>query len=181
MKGFSLIETVFYIAMLGIVLPSATVFSINLAQQFQLIDPRVRMEEKAGVISSWLTREIGSSASIDITSSTLGVDGSSLVFIDDEAQTITLSRVLVTESFPGDDQDVYRLKFNNGAADYYMTDADINIVAWQVDEVRNSLGDLTGLNIRLETGMVNPGEDVFRGASFSSQTTIHLQPQTTEL
>jgi hypothetical protein len=181
MKGFSLIETVFYIAILGIVLPSAVVFSVNLAQQFQVVDPRVRMEEKADVIENWVTREVGTAVSIDITNSTLGANPSTLVFIDNDTQTITLSRVQVTEEFPGDDQDVFRLKINDGIEDYFLTDADIDVTIWQVDEVRDSSSDLTGLNIVLETKMINPEEGAYRGSEFSSQTTIHLKPHTTEL
>ncbi len=181
MKGFSLIETIFYIAILGIILPSATVFSISLSDQFQLVDPRIRMEQKAGMINNWFTYEMTAADSINITASTLGETESELVFVDDESQTLTISVIETLEQFPTGEQTVHRLQLNDGSGAYFLTDADMNVTRWQIDPVRDSTYDLTGINIALQIEMLNAGLGAFRSSIFSSQATVHLQPHTTEL
>ncbi|NQV89281.1 MAG: hypothetical protein HQ488_03095 [Parcubacteria group bacterium] len=181
LKGFSLLETVIYIGLLSLLLSSTVVFSLGLLQKVDVIDSRVRMEEKAALVLNELSNEITQAQSINITGSTLGVDGSSLVFVDATGVSVTIDRTTDSVDFPGGAQTVNRLRIQRGVTADWLTDGDISVESWNVQAVRNSASTLTGLNIELNLDLMNDDGSPFRQAEFDASTTISLNGQTSEL
>lgn len=180
-KGFSLIETVLYIGILSIILPALTLFLLNLSLQFRVMDPRVRMEQKASIIHEQIQNELVSAYAINTTASTLGIDDSILVLVDKDGQTVTIDTADDLVSFPGNDVVVRRLRYQRGATPaIWLTDADFEIDEWIVYEVRDSFGTLTGLRFLLGMRLLN-NDDVYRNTEFGSGSTIELQPHTGEI
>ncbi len=180
-RGFTLIETIIYIGLLAIILPMLSLSLLRLNEQFNLIDPRTRMEQKASLVLSELTNELTNAESIDITNSTFGTDTSVLVFKDDNSQTIILDTEEFTEDFSEVEQTVRRLRIQRGVDPaVLLSDKDMTVDKWNIQAVRNSSGTLTGLRINLEFDMLDE-TGVYQSASFDATTTIALQSRTTEL
>jgi len=180
-RGFSLIETVLYIGLLAILVPSFLIVTLGFIQKSEAVDPRVRMEEKAGLILSELQDELITAQSINVSASSFGTDNSSLVYVDESGTTITLARVADLISFIGGDQEVSRLQNHRGTENEWFTDADFEVVAWNVNVVRDSHAVLTGLNILLTLGVLNAEGTLRQNIEMTTNTTIHLEPYTTEL
>ncbi len=181
LRGFSLLETVIYIGLLSLLLTSTVVFSLGLLQKVDVIDSRVRMEEKADLVLDELSNEITQAQSVNITGSTLGVAGSSLVFVDASGVSVTIDRASDSVDFPAGAQSVNRLRIQRGAVADWLTDGDISVESWNVQAVRDSSTTLTGLNIELYLDLLNDDGSVFRQAQFDASTTISLNGQTSEL
>jgi hypothetical protein len=180
-KGFSLIETVLYIGLLAILLPSFVLVTLGFVQKSEVVDPKIRMEEKAAVIFSQLQHELTQAQSIDLTGSSLEVDDSSFVFVDKDGVTVTVGRATDTVSFVEGDQSVNRLTWTTIAGSEWMTDADMDVEVWHVTSVRDGEGVLTGVNVLLMLRGLNPDGSPYRDIEFSTDTTISLQAFTTEL
>jgi hypothetical protein len=179
--GVSLLETVLYVGLLAIILPLVVMFAIGLAQQYNTIDPRTRMEQKSGLIFDQLAHDITSAQTIDVTASDLGVDDSRLVFIDDAGETVVIDRPTVNVDFGKNSEQVRRLRMQRGGASpVWVTDKDIDVSSWRVEAARDSNGDLTGLNVHLETQMLNAANGSFRQAKFNADTTYELSAHTNE-
>jgi hypothetical protein len=181
LKGFSLLETVIYIGLLSILLSSTVVFSLGLLQKVDVIDTRVRLDEKAALIFSELSSEITRAQSINVTGSTFGVDGSSLVFVDASGVSVTIDRASDSVDFPAGAQTVNRLRIQRGVIADWITDGDMSVESWKVEVVRNSVSTLTGLNIRLNLEFLNNEGSPHRQADFDASTTVSLNGQTSEL
>jgi len=180
-KGFSLIETVLYIGLLAILLPSFVMVTLGYIQKSESVDPKIRMEEKAAVLFSEIQYELNQAQSIDVTGSSLATDDSSLVFVDAEGASVTLSRTADAIAFIGGDQTIDRLERETASNVQWITDSDIDVNVWNVAVVRDSAGTLTGLNISMTMSVLNADGSPYRDISFSTDTTISLQPYTTEL
>lgn len=180
-KGFTLLETIVYIAIFALLIPSFMSIILGFVQKSHAIEMRVRLEEKASLIRSELQYELTQAKSIDITHSTLGTNTSTLVFKDPTNASITIERVEDSVAFQNQTQTVHRLQEQVSSGNEWMTDADMEVSVWKVEAVRNSLGVLTGLNAHLTIQMLNPDGSPYRDIELTTDTTIHLQPQTTEL
>ncbi|NQV90418.1 hypothetical protein HQ487_03355 [Candidatus Uhrbacteria bacterium] len=180
-KGFSLIETVLYIGLLAILLPSFVMVTLGFVQKSEVVDPKIRMEEKVAVIFSQLQYELTGAESIDLTGSSLGIDDSSFVFVDREGVTVTVERTADAVSFLEGDQFVNRLTWGTVAGSEWMTDADMDAEVWNVAIVRDGGGVLTGVNVLLTLRGLNPDGSPYRDIEFTADTTISLQAFTTEL
>lgn len=180
-KGFSLIETVLYIGLLAILLPSFVMVTLGYVQKSESVDPKIRMEEKVAVLFSEIQHELTGAQSIHVTGSSLEVDDSSLVFVDAQGVSVTISRTADTIAFMGGDQTVDRLQRETLSNTQWITDSDIDVNVWNVAVVRDSAGVLTGLNITITMSVLNADGSPYRDISFSTDTTINLQPYTTEL
>jgi len=180
-KGFSLIETVLYLGLFSILIPSFLLMTLGFVQKSDVIDVRVRMEEKAGIIISELQNELLQADSIDVTNSTFGTSDSSLVYVNSLGSSITIDRVEDAIQFVDGEQQINRLQRQSLSGNEWMTDADMEVTVWNVDIVRDSAGTLTGLNFQLIFHILNSDGSPFRDVEVSVDTTIHLQFQTTEL
>lgn len=169
-----------YIGLLAIILPSFVLFYIQVAERQSSVDEIIISEGKAATIFSEVSRELAGAQSVDITSSTLGTESSTLVFINAVGEEVTIDRPTVFTNYERrPDKDVPRLRYQEGLNDpVWMTDPEIEVTTWQVDAVRDSENNLTALNIMLELD-VNPNTRT--AAHFEASTTIALQPHTTEL
>lgn len=180
-KGFSLIETVLYIGLLAILLPSLVTVTLGFVQKSDAVDPVLRMESKAALIISELQHELTRAQSIDVTGSVLGTDDSTLVFVDEDGESITLHRDADTVSFVGGDQQVERLVWQTTSSSQWVTDADMEVQMWNVAMVRDGDGLLTGVNVLLTLRVLNTDNSPFRELAFTTQTTIFVRPYTTEI
>lgn len=180
-KGFSLIETVLYIGLLAVLLPSLATVTLGFVQKSDAVDPVIRMEGKAALIVSELQHELTRAESINVTGSALGTDDSTFVFVDEDGVSVTLQRVADTVSFVGGDQQVERLVWQTLADSQWVTDADMEVEAWNVAAVRDGDGVLTGVNVLLTLQVLNTDGSPFRELALTTQTTIYARPYTTEL
>lgn len=180
-QGFSLIETVLYIGLLAIVLSVFASALLRMTLQYQSIDPRVRMEQRAAIVFDQLSYDVSDAASIDTTNSSLGSHPSRLEIVNDAGQSIRVEVVEDTVAFVGGDESVDRLRYRVGSDDVvWMTDPDMEVTEWVVEAVRDSAGTLTGLNIHLSIEM-REATGVYRGTSFEEDLTLSLQAPTTEI
>src|SRR3989339_1236191 len=154
-KGFSLFETVLYIGIFAILIPSFMGIILGFVQKSQAIDMRVRLEEKAAIIRSSLQHELTEATSIDVTHSVLGTSDSQLVFQDATNQTVTLQKTASSVTFPQGVKTVHRLERETLSTNEWMTDADMEVGTWNVGVVRNSSGVLVGLNVEMTLRMLN--------------------------
>ena len=180
-RGFSLIETVLYIGLLAILVPSFILITLGYLEKSETVDPRIRMEEKAAMILSEFQQELTQATSVDVTNSSFGSDSSSFVFIDSDGVSVTVERVNDTVTFVGGDQQVSRLQRQTLVSTDWITDRDMEVEVWNVDVVRNDEGVLTGVNVGISLRMLNPDGSPYRSFDFTTDTTISLQPFTTEL
>ncbi len=181
LHGITLLETVLYIGLMMIILPSMVTFVLQLHGEELLFDARTRMEQTAGMVFSELQIALTASDAVTTSTSTLGANPSTLRFQDASGTTVVIDCPTVAVSFPGGTQNVRRLRMQTGAGPaVWLTDGEIDVTTWQVSTVRDSSGILTGLRISLDTAMVAPTTDALRSATFSGDTTIALSPHTIE-
>lgn len=181
LRGFSLIETILYIGLLAVLMPTFVIVTLGYIQKSDMVNPRIRMEEKAATLFSELHSQLTQAQSIVVTASSLGSDDSSFVFVDANGTTVTMSRVTGTITFVGGDQDVERLAWTTASGSEWITDADMSVDAWNVSVVRDADGTLTGVNFLITVSVLNPDGSPFRDISLSSDTTVQLQPYIVEL
>ncbi len=181
-KGITLIETLVYIALLVVILPPLVMSLIQVTREVNLLDIRNRINTTSSLVLSQLSTDLTQASQIKVSLSTLGSSPSTLVFLDAAGQTITIDRPTVTVSLPGGDQTIRRLRMARGASPaFYLTDPDLDVVSWKVDAVRNSTTVLTGLRFHIDVSTLNQSvADPYQNARFVSDTSIDLQPQTTE-
>jgi hypothetical protein len=178
-RGVSFLETVLYIALLAIILPAMVVFLLQIEIEHVTFDARTRMEQTAALSFSELQTTLTAAKAITTSTSTLGVNPSVLRFQDASGTTITIDCPSVSVTLPGGTQSVRRLRIQTGNSPaVYLTDSDIDVSNWQVTAVNNSKGLLTGLRFNVSLIMLGVTQGVYRGANFTSDTTISLSPHT---
>ena len=164
------------------ILPVLVSSLIRVSRQVSLLDIRNRINTTSAIIASQLTSDVTQATQIRTSVSTLGTATSVFVFVDATGQTVTIDKPTVTIAFPGGNQTVHRLRMTRGATPaFYLTDPDLDVQSWQVDLVQNSASVLTGLRFHLDLSTVNQSTlDPYQNARFVSDTTVNLQPQTTQ-
>ena len=181
-RGITLLETILYVAIIAIILPPTVSSLVRLSQETSLYDIRFRMDSQAEMVLSRLTLDLTQAASVSTSLSTLGADPSALRFVDSAGQTVIVDRSSTTVAFPGGNQTVRRLRMQRGSsAAFWLTDPDIDVSSFTVTAVRNATAVLTGLRIHLSAAMpAAAGVSPYQQADFVADTTVGLQPQTTE-
>ncbi len=178
-RGITILETVLYIGLFAVLIPATTVFFLQFTQTNDLSARRAQMEQVAGITISHMHTELARANAWNIAGSTLGSVSSILVYTNHGGDSVTIERVLDSVNFSGTPQTVGRLRATVGANPAeWITPPQVNVIAFQLDEVENSLGATAGLNLTLELLMLNPSGGPFRNAEFSSQTTFALRPST---
>lgn len=178
-RGITLIETVIYIGLFMIILPTFVLFLLQIWQTHISLDARSRMEESAALIFLELQNSIAQAGHITTSTSTLANDNGVIKFTDNTGQLVTIDRPAVTINLTGVDQTVHRLRMQKGAAAaVYLTDPEIDVTKWRIDTVKIS-STLVGLRFSLSMGMLNPGA-AYRKAAFVETTTLALSANTTE-
>ncbi len=180
-KGFSLFETVIYIGIFAILIPSFMGIILGFVQKSQAIEMRIRLEEKAATIRSELQYELTQAGAIDVTNSVFGTDDSYLVFKDPANTSVTMKRTSASVTFPTGVKTVHRLERQTVAGNEWMTDADTEVSVWNIEPVRNVSGTLTGLNVHLTMRMLSTTGVALEKISLTTDTSLNLEPQTTEL
>ncbi|HCC83362.1 TPA: hypothetical protein DEP96_00770 [Candidatus Uhrbacteria bacterium] len=178
-RGVSLLETVLYIGLLAIILPAMAVFFLQVQLQHVAFDARTRLEQTAALTFSELQNNLTSAQTITTSTSTLGVNPSILRFTNSAGATVVIDRPTVSTSFPSGSQNVRRLRLQTGTAPaVYLTDSDVDVATWQVSTIKNSANILTGLRFSVNFALLGATQSVYRKATFTSDTTISLAPQT---
>lgn len=175
-------ETLIYIGLLLVILPPLVLSLIRITKQVSLLDVRNRLNTSSALIASQLTSDVTQATQIRVSLSTFGSSPSILIFLDATGQVITIDRPTVSVSLPGGNQTIHRLRMVRGASPaFYLTDSDLDVVAWQVDTVRDRSSTLTGLRFHLDLATMNQSViDPNQNARFVSDFTVDLQPQTTQ-
>ncbi len=181
-RGVTLLETLIYIALLVVILPPLVMSLIRVTREVGLLDIRSRINTTSSLVISELTLGVTEASQVKVSLSTFGSSPSTLVFLDAVGQTVTIDRPTLTVTLPGGDQTIHRLRMTRGTAPaFFLTDPDLDVLSWQVDPVRNSASVLTGLRFHFDVATMNQSTvDPYQNARFVSDTTIDLQPQTTE-
>lgn len=181
-RGVTLIETLIYLSLLIIFLFSYTGLLVQLATIQSRESVRGRMLDNGATIMHVWQIELVSSPQIDITNSILGTSTSELHFTNSDNHAAILDTVIVPISFNGTVHNVRRLRYQAPSEDTldYFTDAETNVVTWQVDPVRTSSGVLTGLDIVLELEVLNQNAG-YRKGTLHYETTVSLTSFTEEI
>lgn len=181
MRGFSLLETVIYVALLAIVLPMTMMFFLRTWAHVDRLDPRLEIEQTAGSLFSLLSFEVSSAQQIHSGSSRFADDAGKIELVDDEAQVLTIESVQDTIDFSGTLQNVQRVRLVRGAgAPVWLTDRKIDVERFRFDPIRDSGGLLTGLRLDVSFTQINKDADAFRKSSFEQTTALWLSPHTIE-
>lgn len=180
-SGMTLIETVIYIGILAIILPSLVILLISVIQKVTRADARIRIAQTITALQTQLNYELLSALSINTSASVLGVNPSTLRFTSQSGELITLDRQAITVTFGNTQQTVNRLRWQRGiAAALWFTDPNLNVFLLRVDPIRDGINTLRGLRINIGIELVNTSITQERSATWSSSTTISLSPSTTE-
>lgn len=179
-NGFTLIEVVIYVAIVAALLGGMTVFLLNTVGTQSGLAPELRIKQTASSTLLSLRHDMAEAQSVNTTASTLGVDPSTLVYVDSSGNTVTVDWVQDTVTISSTSHSVGRLRKQVGASDaVWLTDGNIDVTKWQVDVVRDSSNALTGLAFDVDMDLLYSGAGL-QGA-WDGQTTISLMPHTTEL
>jgi hypothetical protein len=180
-KGVTLVETILYVGLLAVIV---TAF-VGLLSQLTVIQARTstggRLAENAAIALHFVSTSLPSAQSVNISGSTLGSQTSVLRYTNAAGTAVIIDTAVVPITFSGVTQNVRRLRYQAGGVTSYLTDAEVNVVTWQVDDVRTSANDLSGLNIVLEVEILNEQATGYRQGTVRHQTTVSLTPLTTEL
>ena len=172
-RGISLLETLLYVGAFVIILPATVKIFLHMIQQQEAFRARIQMEQTAGLVFTHLGSELLDAPIVSLSTSTLSVDGSSLQYINDEGQTITMDRPTTTVNFGTTVQTIHRLRVQTDSSPaVWMTPETIDVTTFRLDAVQNSVAQTTGINLDLEMAQINPTEGPARAAAFDSQTTI---------
>jgi hypothetical protein len=180
-KGVTLIETILYVGLLALLVSSF----VALLMQLTIMQSRTsiggRLAENAAIALHFASTSLPSAQTVDITGSTLGSATSVLKYTNAAGATVTIDTVVTPIVFSGITQNVRRLRYQSGGVTSYLTDAEVNVVVWQVDDVRTTSSDLSGLNFILEVEILNEQASGYRQGTVRHQTTVGLTSLTTEL
>jgi hypothetical protein len=180
-RGVTLVETILYVGLLALLV---TAF-VGLLSQLTVIQARTstggRLAENAAIALHFTTTELTSAQSVNVSGSTFGTSTSVLRYTNSAGTSVILDAAVEPIVFSGVTQNVRRLRYQAGGVTSYLTDAEVNVVTWQVDDVRTSTGDLSGVNLILEVEILNEQTTGYRQGTVRHQTTISLTPLTTEL
>lgn len=179
-KGTTLLETVLYIGIFMILLPTFVLFILQLWQTDVSLDARGRMEQTASTVFLELQNSLTESTTINVTGSTFGNDNGVLKFTNTAGQLVTIDRPTVPITFGEITQDVHRLRWQEGTDPaIYITDQEVDVTKWRIDAVRSG-STLTGLRISYDTAVTNLNVNAYRKTSFAANTTFSLSGQTIE-
>ena len=180
-QGVTLIETILYVGLLAVIV---TAF-VGLLSQLVVIQARTstggRLAENADVALHFVSTALPSAQSINVSGSTLGSQASVLRYTNAAGTAVIIDTVVVPTTFSSVVQNVRRLRYQAGGVTSYLTDAEVNVVTWQVDDVRTTANDLSGFNLVLEVEILNEQTTGYRRGDVRHQTTVSLTSLTTEL
>jgi hypothetical protein len=180
-KGVTLLETMLYIGMIGIILPAFTLFVLYVWQDQIGFEAKTRLDQTTSLIFLEMAQEIPEAQDILISTSTLGTDTSALRFTDENGSAVVIELVSTSITFGQTNHTIRRLRMTRGALEAtWLTEPEHDVLQWRIDAVRNSVGTLTGLQMQLSVELLNQSENIYRNAIFSKTTTIALSPHTTE-
>lgn len=147
--GFTLIETVIYIAIIAIILPALALFIVNIVSRQEQLAQRIQISQTTALLFDEFRYELQEARYVSITGSTFGVNPSSLRFTDRNGIVITIAVVNSTYTADGVSHTVKRLQLTQGAATSWMTGNEVTVDTFSVNYVRNGAGDLSAINIDL--------------------------------
>lgn len=180
-RGITLLETVLYIGMFMVALPTMVGFVLQLSRHDLQFDARVRMEQTASLVLSDMQNMVTSAVAIRTSLSTLGTNPSLLTMTNSSGQTVVVDcPTMAATTSGGETVNIRRIRMQTGAEPaVWLTDSDIDVTTWRVSPVRDSANVLTGLRLEFDTAML-AANDSSRSTTFTSETTISLSPQTIE-
>lgn len=179
--GVTLIEVIVYLGILSILVTGY----VGLLSQLTVIQARTavggRLAENAAIALHFVSTDLPSAQSVNISTSTLASQASVLRYTNAAGNSVILDTVVTPIDFSGVTQNVRRLRYQSGGVTSYLTDAEVNVVTWQVDDVRTTTNDLSGLNFILEVEILNEQAAGYRQGTVRHQTTVSLTSLTAEL
>lgn len=173
-SGFTLLETVIYIAIVAIILPALALFIINVVGRQEQLAERIQISQTTALVVDELRYEVQEAQYVSITGSTFGVNPSSLRFTDRNGVVNTVTAVNSTYTADGKSHTVKRLQLTQGAVTSFMTGNEVTVDTFTVNYVRNSAGDLSGLNIDLVVKPLATATTAQSALTLTLSTTIWL-------
>ena len=179
-KGFTLIETVLYIGLIMILLPSIVLMLLEVQKNQAHTYSRMLIEQTSAILLSEFENELLDAYSIVSSSSTLNSDQSILVFKKvDGGLNYELSFETDVVVIGDIQHNIGRINFFDGF-NYWLTPEQINVTVFRIEPARNSDGELTGLNIELELSPLAILSDEDVANILNTQTTLYLFPTVSE-
>ena len=180
-RGMTLLETVMYIGVISIVLPTFTIFVLHVWQQQIKFDARMRLEQTSSLVFLELSHDLIEADAIQVSTSTLGTDTSLLQLQDKDGTAMVIDTVSTSINFSGTNQTVRRLRLTRGSnTPVWLTEPEYSVSQWRVDAVRNASNVLTGLRVSFDAALINNTSKIYRDATFAGDTTFALSPSTLE-
>ena len=136
-KGMTLIETVLYIALFGLIFLSMMTFVLATAEKNRIAAERVAVQRTRIFVQEHLNEVIDDAVSIDAVGSMFDVDSGVLV-VNHSAGTGTYQ---ISDS---------RLVYTTGAETNPVTISDIEVTRFYLEQVLDRAGGLTGVRVTME-------------------------------
>lgn len=146
-RGFTLIETLLYLALLAMVLPTVSLFIVHAARAQNTIAGRNAIEENATMVLEDMRYELQHAPSIQVSTSSFNTPTSRIRFIDRTGTANTIERTTDTYTANGESRIIYRVQNMRGTATEWLTSNTITVSSLVMNPVRDTSGDLTGINI----------------------------------
>ncbi len=179
-RGITLIETLIYLAIMAILIPAFAALALQAVESGAGAAGKGHVNDSGLALLGMLEHEVTEASAVGVSASTLGGAFSTLVFKGKDGVTITLDVLQSVVVRSNTSTNVRRVRFQKGTETVWLTDRDVEVVAWQVDAVRNSTAILTGLRFSWTLRPLNPSSSAYRQGVFSGTATFDLFPQTVE-
>ena len=180
LRGITLIETLIYLAIVAILIPTFAVLALHAVESASGGVANGHVEDSGLAVLGVLEHELTEAQAVVMSSSILGGMFSTLVLKDASGTIVTFDtpQNIVTRS--NTSVTMRRLRWQKGTETVWLTDRDVEVVKWQVDAVLDSTLALTGIRVSWILRPSNPSSSAYRLGVFSGATTFDLLPHTIE-
>ncbi|MBU4315364.1 hypothetical protein KJ673_03080 [Patescibacteria group bacterium] len=180
-NGFTLIETVLYIGLIMILLPSMVLILLAVEKNQAHSSTHMFIEQTSAILFSEFSNELLDAYSINTTSSTFDSNQSELVFQKSQNSPVFgLAFETDTVEIGSVEYNIGRIKYSD-LEDHWLTPEQISVTEFRIEPVRNNDGDLTALNIKLELSPLAVSTEMDQANILDTQTTFYLFSPVTEL
>lgn len=172
-KGFTLVESIIYIAIASIFFTTAIGFFWQMRTSEVRADVSVEVKENAAQVLEAFKYQVRNADSVSVGKSGFGVNPGSLVLIypDGERVFYTYNTQVIVG---GREVGIQKLVLAYGGANYDLTSDHVNITKFQVNNF--TLGAQPPvLQMELDLENVNPGADSDYDDSISVRTTVNVR------
>jgi hypothetical protein len=174
-----MIETVMYIGLLAILLPSVILVLLQVQKNQSHVFTKILIEDTSALALSQIQNELIDAQAISISTSTLDSDESIIVYKDDNSQLCEIGFKHEMVEFSGVSYNIGRIYYS-GASESWLTPEQITVNKFNAEEVRNQDNVLTGLNVNIEIAPLSEITEMNQSLILNTSTTIYVYPTVQE-